>query len=67
MAKDGAKARMVATVSDRALIIRTPTRGSSAHGGTRPQRARLNTRPPAPESTEVDIRTIGTGSVGATL
>ena len=42
-----AKALDVASVSARALIMRAPTLTSLAHGGTRPQRTRLSTRPPA--------------------
>src|SRR6185312_11795335 len=63
LANGEAKARVVATVSARALIIRAAARRSFAHGGSRPHRATDSTRPPA----VADIRTTGTGSVGATL
>src|SRR5204863_6546191 len=59
--KDGPNAFELITVSERALIIRAPTRASRAHGGTRPQRATRTARPPVP------VSTTGTGSVGATL
>ncbi len=62
-AKDGANAGEVATVSDRALIMRAPPRRSVAQGGTRPQRAVSSTR----ASRLCDTRTTGTGSVGATF
>src|SRR5215467_2005814 len=52
---DGAKARDVATVSARALIIRAPPRASADQAGTRPHRATASTRAP----TDADTRTIG--------
>src|ERR1044071_966386 len=62
-ANAGANAGEAATVSARALIMRAPARGSVAHGGTRPQRAVSTTR----AAWRVELRTTGTGSVGATF
>src|SRR5829696_4598607 len=62
-AKDAAYAREVITVSERALIIRAPARGSSAHTGSRPKRATLSTR----AACDSETRTMGAGSVGARL
>ncbi len=58
-----ANARLVATVSDRALIIRAPCRGSLAQGGSSPHRARFSTRSPRLR----DTRTTGAEVVGAML
>src|SRR5688572_27087793 len=63
LAKDGANAGEVATVSARALIMRAPLRRSGAQGGTKPHFAVSNTRPPC----RWETRTSGTGSVGATF
>jgi len=59
---DSMKAGLLATVSERALIMRAPTFGSSAQNGTRPQRNR--SRRGVPTSSQSST---GAGSVGAML
>src|SRR5262245_45413512 len=67
-------ARDVVTVSARALIMRAAPEVSGDHAGTRPHLATVSTRatdragpPDGSERGPDGMRTIGTGSVGATL
>lgn len=60
-----ANAGLVATVSDRALIMRAPPEASFDHEGTSPQRGVTSLRTTASDALSMRSTTAATGSVGA--